>query len=251
MNQTSNIMLLYKDVTVVSREDHRKLRIKPIEGFEYAASTHWLPLAGVEFFQASHHYPIIFASEQREGKTVYTPILLVGLKPGTNDYVDSENRWKAHSYLPAFVRRYPFVLAEAPDNAEELMVCFDAGCDAFSETEGVPLFNEDGTPSEMMDNIMQFMNGFAVEMRRTRQFVEMLEKLDLLENRSIQIRGASGSTFNLTDFLTVNEDKFNQLKDKDVLALFKAGFLGWIYAHLTSMNNLPQLLEMHQAKNKA
>jgi hypothetical protein len=246
----TNTMLLYKNVTALSRDEHRKLRLRPAEGFAFAAATHWLPVAGAEFYAAARAYPIMFVNETAGDRTEISPILLVGLEAGHNDYVDNKQQWRAETYLPAFVRRYPFVLATAPEQTSEFTVCFDATSKAFSENEGQPLFGDDGSASALLNEVIAFMNGFTTEMTRTRRFVEELKRLDLLETRSAQIRSPDGGLFNLQDFLIVSEEKFGKLEAEDLAALHKEGFLGWVFAHLMSLGNLPELLKLHQTRKR-
>lgn len=228
-------MLLYKEIKALNREEHRGLKLRAAEDCAFAAATHLVPLAGLEFFQAAVHYPILFIGEGER----LLPIALLGLKEGLNSYLDEQQRWKADTYVPAFVRRYPFVLAQ--DNANNFTVCFDAAYEGWNDDEGRELFVEEGANSAFLDEMISFLQNFSAEMERTRQFVATLEELGLLAKRTLQLTHASGETFVLSDFLAVDEEKFLALDDDQVLALHKAGFLGWIYAHLMSLGNANRL----------
>jgi hypothetical protein len=245
MSDAQNAMLLYKKITALSREEHRKLRLKPAADFAFAAQTHWLPVAGIEFFQAARFYPIVFTPGTNDTSEAISPILLVGLEAGHNDYVGSTMRWKADTSVPAFVRRYHFVFAETSD---KLTVCFDAAYEGFSHTEGEALFNEDGSNGKLLDEALKFLDDFTLQMRRTRSFADELVRLQLLEKSSARIRSAAGETFNVQDFLAVSEERLAKLGDADILRLHKEGFMGWIFAHLMSLGNLPALLELHRMR---
>lgn len=240
----SNVMLLYKQVIALSRDDHKNFKLKPVEGFEFAAETHWMPIAGAEFSHAARHYPIVFVGEGDNLR----PILLMGLELGHNDYVGKGGAWKRESYLPAFVRRYPFVLADTGAKGKELTVCFDAAFPGWNETEGRELFTADGNNSGFLDEMLQFMNGFNAEMERTAAFVRELSRLNLLEKRSADIKSASGATFKVQDILVVEEQALAKLSGADLETLNKSGFLGWIFAHLMSLGNLTALLDLHLAR---
>jgi len=244
----SKTMLLYRNVRALSRDEHKGLRLAAADGFEFAAHTHWLPVAGVEFYQASRSYPIVFASEGQGNDEKITAILLTGLERDSNDYVSNDMQWKRDTYIPAFIRRYPFVLAGTPDNTREFTVCFDATFPGFNNKEGSLLFNEDGSETELLKNAVQFLNGFNNDLQRTNQFVAELRKLKLLEKRSADVRSAGGALFQIQDFLVVNEERFSKLTGSQLSHLHKNGYLGWIYAHLMSLANLPVLLELHMAK---
>ncbi|WP_159567142.1 SapC family protein [Budvicia diplopodorum] len=247
----SKTMLLYKNVSALSRDNHKSLKLKPVEGLAVAAETHWMPVAGAEFYPSSHHYPIVFISEGEKGKEVITPILLLGLEVGRNDYMSKDFTWKANTYLPAFVRRYPFVIATQDTKSKDFTLCFDADFAGFNDKEGKALFNEDGTNSEFLNETIQFMNGFNVEMERTREFANLLNEYELLETRSADIRSSTGVPFQVQDFLLVSEEKLSKLTGKQLTTLNQKGYLGWIFAHLMSLANLPNLLDMHLANKKA
>ncbi|MBF7978369.1 MULTISPECIES: SapC family protein [Rahnella] len=244
----SNTMLFYKNVTALSRETHKALKLEPVTGFEVASNTHWVPTAGVEFYQASPHYPIVFVADGNEDKTAEMPIILLGLEAGKNDYVAKDFSWKSGTYLPAFIRRYPFVIAAENQDAEEFTLCFDSAFAGFNEKKGKPLFSKDGSNSEFLEESIQFINGFNAEMKRTREFVDCLNKHQLLEKRSAQIISSSKVPFNVQDFLVVSEEKMAKLEGKALEELNQKGYLGWIVAHLMSLSNLPKLLDMHLEK---
>lgn len=241
----SNILLLYKNVAPLSRDLHRNLKLKQSSDLSFAANTHWVPIAGAEFYQAALAYPILFLGEKEGDKEFFRPIALLGLKEGRNDYLMQDQKWAHNNYLPAFIRRYPFVLANKNANEQEFTVCFDDSFEALNEKEGQRLFNEDGKNSVFLDEIIQFVNGFHLEMERTQKFVEQLTKLDLLEKRTANIRSKNGAVFQIESFFSISEEKFSKLDGDTLHDLHHQGYLGWIFAHLMSLSNLPTLLEMH------
>lgn len=151
--------------------------------------------------------------------------------------------------IPAFVRRYPFVLAQ--DDANNFTVCFDAAYEGWSQGEGRELFADEGSNSAFLEEMINFLQNFSAEMERTRRFVLKLEELGLLAKRTLQLTHASGETFVLSDFQAVDEEKFLALDDAQVLELHKAGFLGWIYAHLMSLSNANRLFSSLVASRSA
>ncbi|PWK28773.1 SapC family protein [Pseudomonas sp. OV226] len=246
----SNLMLLYKNVQVLSRETHKGLRLKEVNDCSFAANTHWMPVAGAEFYAAARNYPVVFVSELVGDAEQITPIILVGLEAGRNDFVDSAKQWAPGVYVPAFVRRYPFVLGSNPGVEGGFTVLFDEAFSGLNNLDGRPLFNEDGTNAVLLDEVLGFMNGFNEEMERTRMLVAQLQALNLLEKRSAQIRAADGAAFEVQDFLVINEEKLSALTGEQLADMNQRGFLGLIFAHLMSLANLPQLLDRHRA-NKA
>ncbi len=236
-------MLLYKDIKALNRDEHKALKLKSADDCAFAAGTHLVPLAGLEFFQAARHYPILFIGQGDQ----LMPIALLGLQEGHNSFLDAEQKWQANTYVPAFVRRYPFVLAQ--DDADNFTVCFDAAYSGWNEEEGRELFGSEGENSGYLDEMIQFLQNFTHEMERTRELVKTLNELELLAPRTLQLTHPSGESFVLRDFHAVDEARFAQLTDEQVLSLHKSGFLGWVYAHLMSLGNSNQLFE-HFLKNK-
>ena len=240
----SKTMLLYKQVRPLNREEHKGFRLKPGNTCEFAAGAHLVPLAGQEFFQSARHYPIVFIGE---GENI-APIAMLGMKDSHNAFVE-QGQWATNHYVPAFVRRYPFVLSQGGN--QEFTVCIDSEFEGWSQEEGQPLFDEAGANTPYLDEMIRFLQSFTNEMERTRSFVAKLRELDLLDKRSFKLSHVSGETFLLSDFMAIDEEKFTQLGDDQILALHKDGFLGWIYAHLMSLGNVNQLFERHLAARKA
>lgn len=234
-------LLFYKNITILNRDKHRKHHLKASGDFEFAGETHFVPLAGQEFFRAARDYPILFIG----GEEQTLPIALLGLEPGQNSYLDENKVWIRGVYVPAFVRRYPFVLAEMGN--ENSSVCFDAAFAGWNEEEGKALFTEEGENSEFLSEIMQFLQNYAFEMKRTQAFVARLKELNLLQQKTLTLTHSSGETYTVRDFMTVDEEALGKLADEDVLALHKDGFLGWIYAHLMSLGSANQLFDRYLA----
>lgn len=240
MSDSGNTLLLYKKIEVLSREAHKNLRLRPAADVRFAADTNFVPVAGSEFFLAARHYPILFVGE---GDNL-APIALLGLQPGQNLLVGDDGLWEKNSYIPAFVRRYPFVPAP---QGEGFTICFDSACKDWNDSEGNALFDADGNNTPFLEETIRFLGNFTAEVERTNAFVAKLKELDLLVDRTLQLRNNEGENFALRDFKTIDETKFAQLEDPQVLELHRAGFLGWIYAHLMSLSNSNQLFDRHLA----
>ncbi|WP_332065152.1 SapC family protein [Bartonella sp. CB189] len=240
----ANIMLFYKDVTPINKITHKNLRFSPPDNMSFAKDTHWIPLAISEYFQAALDYPILFMSATDENeKRHYTSAALVGLSNDENDYIVSNENWKQNTYVPAFVRRYPFVLAQIP-NEKELSVCFDQKSGMFNEVTGTELFNSDGSISPFMEERIHFLESFKVAMDKTSEFLNTLVEMDLLSQKSINVKNDKGLSAQLEDFWIVDEEKLNKLSSHQLSKLHKNGFLGKIFAHLMSMNNLLKILSL-------
>lgn len=238
-------VLFYERPVPLNRTAHKDLRLKPIPNMKFALDVHSVPLTGVEFGLAARDMPIVFAGNDLASAG---PVALLGLRQNENLFVDVGGQWLPGAYVPAFVRRYPFVLAEKPAGQEgdDFAVFLDEGYEGFNTAEGDRLFNEDGSDTEMLSRAVGFLGEFQQHVARNRWFMDQLRKHDLLEPRNISMRkgapdGQAGNVINLNGLYVVNEEKLRQLDEKTAQEFLREGVAGWIYAHLLSMNNLDRL----------
>jgi hypothetical protein len=231
--------LFYREPIALNREAHRRMRVgKSANGYAFAAKTHSVILAPVEFFEACKEYPIIFSTSP-EGAVV--PIALLGFRAGENLMVDSEGNWDAR-YIPAYVRRYPFILSETgPDN---LTVCVDQAFDGlYTKRDGEPIFTREGAYSDYMKQTMEFLRNFHIQFKNSAPFGEKLKELDLLKPMDALVELNDGQKFALNGFLVVDEQKLQALSDEDLASLFRPGYLALIYSHLLSLSTMSGLVD--------
>ncbi|HET7301124.1 MAG TPA: SapC family protein [Oleiagrimonas sp.] len=232
-------VLFYERPVPLNREGHKDLRIKPINNVAFAAKAHSVPLTVAEFGPAARDFPILFGGNSLEEAG---PLAMLGLNQSENAFVDENGQWEPGAYVPAFIRRYPFVLAEKPEGAEgdDFTVFLDEDYAGFGTEEGERLFNEDGSDTDTLKNAVRFLGEFQEHVKRTHAFSKRLRELDLLEPRSAQIKDGE-NTMVINGLFVVNEEKLRQLDEKVAHELLADGSMGWIYAHLLSMSNIDRL----------
>jgi hypothetical protein len=232
-------VLFYERPVPLNRTEHKDLRIKPIPNLKFARTVHSVPLTGVEFPAAARDLPILFGGLTPEDAG---PMALLGLRENENLFVNEAGQWEANTYIPAFVRRYPFVLAEKPvgQEGDDFTVFLDEAYEGFGTTEGDRLFKEDGAESELLANAVKFLGEFQQHVGRTQWFMEQLRKHNLLEPRNIRLE-KDGKSINLNGLFVVNEDKLRQLDEKTSHEFLREGVFGWIYAHLLSLPNIDRI----------
>lgn len=229
-------MLMYDKLTPVNRDQHRALRIKASgQHLAFARETNSVLLAVTELPLAALDFPCVFVATGDQ----HTMVSVVGLRDKESLYIDADGHWDAHSYLPAFIRRYPFVLAEQP-GAAQLTVCIDESFDGLNNTEGEALFDAEGKDTPYLQQLQKFLLDFHNDMQRTTLFAKRLNELGLLVERNIDFK-LGEQHLNLNGFKVVDEDKLRQLSPEVVQELFASGALGWIHAHLLSLNNVSKL----------
>ena len=226
-------LLFYQKPTRLNTTAHGKLRFSPLSSFEFAAKVSAVPLIAAEFPVACRQYPIVFI----ETPTGLSAQAVLSLQQDRNAFLDERGHWTA-TYVPAFIRRYPFVLAEIPEKKEDFDVAFDEASSCFDRKKGDPLFDEEGMPSKLLKEQMEFLRMFHAESTRTQQFLETLKEDDLLTPYNVDIvRGEDSARFAVRNFLVVNESKLQSLGADEAMTYLKNGWLALIYAHLISLQS--------------
>ena len=234
-------VLFYKDPQPLDSQRHANLGMNGSDKpYGFTRGQHFVPLHVGEFQPASLSYPIIFAGDDR------TPLAVLGVNAGENLFIDAEGGWRPGAYIPAFIRRYPFVSAR-DDAAKRMIVCIDRSFELFTENNPeTPLFLN-GEPTEFTQRCINYCNGFDIDARSTASFVETLKELDLFEPKKTMFTptlpdGSPGEPVLIADYFGVSVDKLNALPAEKLLELVKNGGLNQIYAHLTSLLGWDRLI---------
>jgi len=230
-------LLFYDKPVALNSKTHLNLRIKPSgEGLKFSARTNSVLLAGTEFPEACKHFPIVFA--KASGEQVL-PMALLGFRDQENLFVDASGRWKSE-YVPAYIRRYPFVLATGGEG-QTLTVCIDESYPGFGADEGQPLFNGKGEPTDYLKGVLAFLRDYQAQIERTDIFLRNLRELGLLMDVAASVNLPGGARYSVSGLMMVDERKLQGLPDEKILRLFRSGELAWIYSHLISLSNFSRL----------
>jgi hypothetical protein len=230
--QTATLPIFYKDLAPLSRQDHAGWNSRPTDRAPWLVGQHAIPLTAEEFPMAQRHYPIIFS-----GGDDPVPLALMGMNEGINVFVDDEGVLTGPTYLPAYARRYPFLLARLQPNSEELSLCFDPTSGLVGDfEEGQPLF-EGEEPSETTKQTLNFCEQFEIAGQKTAAFMAELKKHDLLMDGelSLQIDGQE-RPFTYQGFRMVDENKLRDVRGDVLRGWNQSGLLPLVYAHLFSLD---------------
>ena len=224
--------LFYKQLEPLSSQNHADLSIRASDKAPFLAGQHAIPVTVEEFPLVQRYMPIVFSSGEDP-----VPLALMGLNEGVNVFVNEEGGLiDPNFYVPAYIRRYPYLLARLRPEADELSLCFDPTSETIGKfDDGQKLF-EDGQPSQITKDILQFNEQFEQAGQRTNQFMKELKELDLLTEgeTSIQPEGAE-QPFIYRGFQMVDENKLNELRGDQLRKITQNGMLPLIYAHLFSL----------------
>jgi hypothetical protein len=198
-------------------------------------------VAAVEFGDVCRDFPIVFvrAGTDPDGKTQIASVAVFGLGKEENLYLDG-TAWRA-AYMPAMLRLYPFALGRIDDKT--FAIVLDTAWPGVSTTEGDPLFDAAGEPSELTKLVQQQLEQTEYEVERTRLVGQRLQELGLLREMRFDATLPDGGKLSVDGFLTVDEDKLKALPDADLIDLQRSGLLGLVHAHLISLGHMRRLAE--------
>jgi hypothetical protein len=234
---------LYKNVEPLNRQKHRNYGVRTISSpFNFLKDWHFVPAISPEFAFACGSYPIVFLGERK------MPVLVMGLRQGSNLFVKEDGTFDADHYIPAYVRRYPFVSATNPDQPSTVCVDMDAEF-IVSENPERPFFDENGEPTDYTRQAVDFVSAFENDARATEAFVEKLVALDLLEQKDVKVANPQDpeNPVTVAEYWGVSSDKFAELTAKQLKELQESGSLTAIYAHLFSLQRWDRILRRTSA----
>jgi hypothetical protein len=243
---TNNLPIFYGALEPLSSQLHGDYRSRPAETAPHLVSTHAVPITVDEFVSTQRFCPIVFSTGDNP-----VPLALMGLNEGVNVFVDAEGRPVGEMYVPAYVRRYPFMLARLQPEGQELSLCFDPTSDLVGRfDEGAALF-EDGKPTEATNNVLKFCEEFEISAQRTVAFVTELKASELLMDGEVSIQPAGvEQPFVYRGFQMVNEEKIRDLRGDELRKMNQNGMLPLIMAHLFSLTLMRDIFakQMQQGK---
>ena len=243
-----NLPLFYSAIEPLNSTQHAKMKVRGLQSMAQASRAHAIPVTVDEFTLVQRHYPIVFAVGENP-----VPIALMGLNEGVNVFLDESGRALDSSiYIPAYIRRYPFLLARLNPGSDELSLCFDPTADAVGDfAEGEVLFDGD-QPSEATRAILQFCEQFEAAGQRTAAFVEDLTKADLLMDGEVAIQPEGfEQPFVYRGFRMVDEEKLRDLRGDELRRMNQSGLLALIHAHLFSLSEMRSIFARQMQQGKA
>jgi hypothetical protein len=232
MASAPQLPLFYKGLEPLSSEAHAGFKMKTQDRAPFLAGQHAIPITVDEFPLVQRYMPIVFSVGEEA-----IPLALMGLNEGVNVFVNDEGKLTEDTfYVPAYVRRYPFMLAKLHPDAQELSLCFDPTADALGNIEDGEALFADGKPSELTQGILQFNESFEQAGQRTHNFMKELRELDLLMDGEVSIQPeGNAQPFIYRGFQMVNEEKLQDMHGDKLRKISKSGLLPLLYAHLFSL----------------
>jgi len=238
---TSTAPLFFSEPVIITSQDHAETTFKPELDYSFSSGTNSIPLAISEFEIAASTYPIVFS-----GGDDPAALAITGFSEGENLFVDEDSQWDKRSYIPAYVRKYPFLFLES-DDGENFTLCIEKN-NLADDAAGSPLF-EDGEPADLVKQNLEFCTNFHASWALTKKFVTDLTDLDLLVERRADIQLPNNANLSLRGFMVVDREKYEQLA-ASVLAELPRAYIFAIHCHLISLSRWQNLLALTKNENK-
>ena len=242
----ANLPLFFKNLQPLSSIDHAGWKVLRRDTAPFLADTHAVPITVDEFAVAQRNYPIIFSTGDNP-----VPLALMALNEGMNTFLDADSKLIGEPYVPAYVRRYPFLLARLRDDSDELSLCFDPDSGVVGDFEEGDALFVDGKSSEVTQSILGFCEQFEQAGQRTQAFMNDLVKTGLLMDGEVSIQpDGVEQPFVYRGFQMINEEKLADLKGDALRKMNKSGMLPLIHAHLFSLGLMREVFGRQVAQGK-
>lgn len=243
---SNQLPLFYSSLEPLSSIQHPGYKMRPVDTAPYLAQAHAIPITLDEFVACQRFYPIVFSTGENP-----VPLVLMGLNEGVNVFLDDEGKLVQEAYVPAYVRRYPFMLARLRPDSDELSLCFDPNSGIVGEFEEGQLLFEEGKPSETTNNVLKFCEEFELSAQRTNNFMKDLKELDLLIDGEVSIQPPGAEQpFVYRGFQMVDENKFRELRGDTLRKINQNGMLPLLLAHLFSLSLIRDIFGKQVAQGK-
>lgn len=223
--------LFYGNPRPLDANLHKGWGLREQSNYGFATKAGAIPLNAIEFPLAQRHYPIVFAEQ-----APHLPVAICGIGGTVNGFVDDADAWESFTYVPAYVRRYPFILMEHPEQ-KQFILCFDADSEVVAADGTRRLFDETGTATGLTNQAMEFCRAFHAQHDATRQFIAALAEHDLLVADTRELKVAADRKVELKGYRIVDRARFDALPDDVFLDWRRRGWLTLLYAHIMSDSN--------------
>ncbi|MDB5490184.1 MAG: sapC family protein [Micavibrio sp.] len=230
--------LFYTNPVPLDARRHEKLALKPSFGLDFTKTVNAVPVNMIEMPQICHFYPIAFSPDANA-----TPVALVGLRDNENLFVNAKGEWEPEAYIPAYIRRYPFIFSEIPDS-DQLTLCIDMNDKVTEEDGEQKFFDAEGKGTPLAQNALEFCKSYHAAAQQTVEFSKMLADSDMLVERRAEVNVLGNRRISFSGFKIIDEQKLAQLDDKTFLEWRQKGYLPFLYAHLFSGAQWQRLTRM-------
>jgi len=227
---------------------HKDLKVITGYSAKFGDNINLAPVFPTEFAFAQREYPILFRKGENGNLEAF---VLLGLDKGENLFLDKDG-WNAR-YVPAIQRRGPFLIGVHPNREEgaeqhELMVHVDLDSPRISTTEGAPVFLRHGGNSPYLERATRMLQMIAHGTEFAQPMFAAFREAGLIDELVAEVNIDDRVSYQLPDFLTINQERLAALDGKTLEHLNKYGYLQLAMLVVTSLGNVNWLIELKNRK---
>ncbi len=228
---------MYSNLVLINKTEHKNLKVSEIEEFSFATDLKFIPVVSAEIGRIASDYPVVLSLGEN-------PILgaLVALD-NKNLAISPEGKWYG-SYIPAYLRKYPFALASSKKNPEQSLMLIDMNSSLVSDAKGERIFNEDGTQSDAFKRKIELVSLYEEDRKRTAQIIKVIVSSGILEKGDIVVGEGEERKSLVTGFQAVSLKRYNALDEEIKKSWKEAGITDFIEAHLKSLDSINNLFTL-------
>nr|WP_272213740.1 SapC family protein [Marinicella sp. W31]MDC2879690.1 SapC family protein [Marinicella sp. W31] len=245
MTAQNPMPLFYHKPQILRFEEHKGLGLVAKNDFSFSSEATAIPLSVTEFMPAVRHYPIVFIDASGSP----APVAIVGLKQGRNLMLEQDGTWAAYAYVPAYIRRYPFILVQAP-NEDTRYLAYDSESGRvkpLSEApDAAPIFNEDGTASKVVEPMLQLCEAYHQHRAQDTAFLKAVAEADILVARHVDMEFPDKTRYRLDGFSVIDPERYRKLPARTLKQWTEKGWADAVALHLASTQNWGLLMERNR-----
>ena len=235
--QGAALPLFYRKPFALQAQVHSDISLKRGTNYRFAQAANAIPLTTAELFHAQRDYPIVFTDE-----ALPMPMAVVGIQDRQNLFIEADGSWRRGTYVPAYVRRYPFLFAEQP-MTRDLTLCIDEASELIEASKQNTFFRN-GQPTEVTQKALEFCLAYQRQHETTREFGRTLAQVELLSSRDARVQITPQENVLVRGFKMIDEEKFNQLPADTFLEWRTKGWVALIFSHLLSLGAWDKLVQI-------
>jgi len=223
--------------------DHADLRVINRHGAEFGDAINQVLVFPTEFEDLQREYPIFL---RKDANGEFQAIALLGLDKDENLFL-GEGGWNAR-YVPAMQQRGPFsIVLQAPrpgsGSDPEVMIHIDLDHPRVNREEGEPLFLPAGGNAPYLQHVSRLLGTIYDGLDLGRPFFEALDQLGLIEPVEVEAALTDGKVYVIPGLFTISEARLTAVAGEELERLHRSGMLRAAYAMLSSLANVPRLID--------
>jgi hypothetical protein len=224
------------NIVVLNSREHVSVTVQRKASALYGDDQRFVEVVITEFPLLAVRYPVLLSKNSDTGG--FFCGAMFGFDPGENLFLSAEGH---DGYRPLNLQRAPFYVS-----GEALGI--DLESPRVTARGGERLFDEDGQATPYLLSVAATFKELKQGLEMTRLFIKALLEFKLLAPMEVKLSFDDGTTRELHDLYTIDQEALRQLPDADVLELFRRGYLHLIYLMVGSLKQIPYLASRKNAR---